>query len=83
MGTIWRAGALALAFALAIPGCASAERQIPSGADPFASETRDADLLTDEQKELARETGRAAVKWNGTLYILEDVPEEFYREDKA
>lgn len=38
---------------------------------------RDPDLLSPYQREQARETGRAAIEWNGTVCVLENLPEEY------
>ena len=50
--------------------------------EALAPYARDHDLLNARQKQLARETGRAAIYENGTLCILEDVPEEYHEKER-
>ncbi|MCB6311827.1 hypothetical protein [Gordonibacter pamelaeae] len=50
--------------------------------EALAPYARDHDLLNEHQKQVARETGRAAIYENGILAILEDVPEEYYEKEQ-
>ena len=73
--------AAALLFACALCEHAEVEPYMRD-VEALAPYARDHDLLNEHQKQVARETGRAAIYENGILATLEDVPEEYSEKEQ-
>lgn len=61
-------------FRTAIPEVSPRDTRDVDALAPYA---RDNDLLTEEQKREARETGFATYESGGIRYVVEDMPEEY------